>query len=242
MLLKNKVIVIFGGEGLLGKVFVDSINENGGTSIIADIKNSSNTNSYVVDCLSSESLENFISDVKKDFGKVDAIVNCSYPKNKNYGRKLPKVDFDDFIENNRDHLGAFFLPVKKFINFFLEQGYGNVVSISSIYGTTAPKFSLYENTDMTVPVEYITSKAAINQLTKYLAKFYKGKKIRFNSISPGGIFDHQPSSFIERYSAECIDKGMLDPEDIAGTLIFLLSDLSRYINGQNIIVDDGFSL
>ena len=67
-------------------------------------------------------------------------------------------------------------------------------------------------------------------------------KIRFNSISPGGIFDHQPSSFIERYSAECIDKGMLDPEDIAGTLIFLLSDLSRYINGQNIIVDDGFSL
>ena len=79
-------------------------------------------------------------------------------------------------------------------------------------------------------------------MTKYFASYYKGKGIRANSISPGGILNDQPSEFISSYNKECLSKGMLSENDVAGVLIFLLSDASSYINGQNFIVDDGFTL
>ena len=63
-----------------------------------------------------------------------------------------------------------------------------------------------------------------------------------NCISPGGILDNQPEAFLQKYNARCGGKGMLDPQDINGSLLFLLSDASKYITGQNLIVDDGFSL
>ena len=67
-------------------------------------------------------------------------------------------------------------------------------------------------------------------------------QIRCNCISPGGILDNQPSEFLERYKRNCLSKGMIDGEDLKGALLFLLSDSSSYVNGQNIIVDDGFTL
>jgi NAD(P)-dependent dehydrogenase (short-subunit alcohol dehydrogenase family) len=80
------------------------------------------------------------------------------------------------------------------------------------------------------------------QLTRYFAQYFKGDSIRVNSLSPGGIFHNQPSSFLEAYSKHCGKKGMLDPQDIIGALLFLLSNGSRYMTGQNLIIDDGFSL
>ena len=95
---------------------------------------------------------------------------------------------------------------------------------------------------MTMPVEYAAIKSALIHLTKYMAKYLKDKNVRVNCISPGGILDKQPESFLEQYKSNCLSKGMLDPEDIMGALVFLLSDASKFINGQNIIVDDGFTL
>ena len=66
--------------------------------------------------------------------------------------------------------------------------------------------------------------------------------IKVNTLSPGGIFDNQPESFLEEYKKKCLNKGMLDKSDLKGTLVYLLSDMSNYVNGQNIIVDDGFTL
>ena len=106
----------------------------------------------------------------------------------------------------------------------------------------APRFELYNNTEMTMPVEYAAIKSALIHFTKYLAKYLKGKNIRVNSISPGGILDNQPEEFLLKYKKFCLNKGMLDPNNISGTLNFLLSDMSELINGQNIVVDDGFAL
>ena len=92
------------------------------------------------------------------------------------------------------------------------------------------------------PIEYSASKAGIINMTKYLAKYFKKKNIRVNCISPGGILDNQPEAFLKKYKKDCLSKGMLDPKDLCGTLNFLLSEDSRYINGQNIIIDDGWSL
>jgi len=75
-----------------------------------------------------------------------------------------------------------------------------------------------------------------------MSKYFKGKNIRVNSISLGGLIDAQPEAFLKEYMKYTLNKGMLDPKDIVGTLIFLLSNNSQYINGQNIVVDDGFTL
>jgi enoyl-[acyl-carrier-protein] reductase (NADH) len=66
--------------------------------------------------------------------------------------------------------------------------------------------------------------------------------IKVKDLSPGGIFDHQPETFLDKYKEKCLNKGMLDKSDLKGTLVYLISDMSRYVNGQNIIVDDGFSI
>ena len=105
-----------------------------------------------------------------------------------------------------------------------------------------PKFAIYNETEMTSPVEYAAIKAGLIHLTKYMAKYLKGKNIRVNTISPGGILNNQPKQFLKKYNNQCSTKGMLDAKDLNGTLIFLLSDASSYLNGQNIVVDDGFCL
>ena len=75
-----------------------------------------------------------------------------------------------------------------------------------------------------------------------MAKCLGRKNIRVNAISPGGILNNQPKNFLKMYNKRCLNKGMLDAKDLSGALIFLLSDNSRYVNGQNIVVDDGFTL
>lgn len=256
-LLNGKVILVTGGAGLLGQEFVRAIVENGGIAIIGDINekegqricqklcnvlNSNNINYYTLDITSKESIQKCISFLDKNFGKVDALVNNAYPRNKNYGRHFFDVEYEDFCENVSLHLGGYFLASQQFASYFKKQKYGNIINIASIYGVVAPKFEIYTGTNMTVPIEYAAIKSAIIHLTRYMAKYFKGLNIRVNCISPGGIVDNQPEIFLNEYLKKCINKGMLENRDITDTLIFLLSDMSKYINGQNVVVDDGFTL
>ena len=132
---------------------------------------------------------------------------------------------------------------KTILRSFSDQGYGNLINISSIQGLNAPKFDHYDGTNMTSPIEYSAIKAGIISITKWLAKYYSNKNIRINCISPGGILDNQPKSFLKKYRSSCSNIGMLSAEQhISDSIVFLLSDASKAINGQNIIIDDGWSL
>ena len=244
MSLENKVIVVTGGNGLLGKSFVKAINKAGGIPVIADINEKSEMDyAYVkLDITSKKSIIKAIKHIDKKYGHIDGLINNAYPRNKNYGQLFENVDYEDFCDNLNMNLGGYFLTSQQFITYFQKQGYGNVINISSIYGVITPRFEIYNNTEMTTPVEYIAIKSALINLTKYMAKYFKGSNIRFNSVSLGGIFNNQPDSFIQGYNSYCLNKGMLDPKDINGVIIFLLSENSTFINGQNIIVDDGFTL
>ena len=106
----------------------------------------------------------------------------------------------------------------------------------------APRFEVYAGSSMTMPVEYAAIKSAVIQLTKYFAKYFLKDGIRCNALSPGGILDQQPDSFTSSYNKHCGAKGMLDPRDVVATLLYLLSDDSKYMTGQNLIIDDGFCL
>lgn len=256
-MLKEKVVVITGGAGLIGKEFVKAVIENDGMAIIADINNeiglkakedlskelnTNNIDFINLDITSKESLNECIEYLDNKYKKIDALVNNAYPRNKNYGRHFFDVEYNDFVENTGLNLGGYFTASQQFAQYFQKQGYGNIVNISSIYGVVAPRFEVYDNTPMTMPVEYAAIKSGLIHLTKYMAKYFKGMNIKVNALSPGGIFDHQPEAFLEKYKEKCLNKGMLDKSDLKGTLVYLLSDMSMYVNGQNIVVDDGFSL
>ncbi len=251
-MLKNKVIVVTGGAGAIGKYFVRGIVEQGGVAIVADI-NLKAAKLLAIDCAghaeaaylditNKNSIVALIADLLQRYGRIDALVNNAYPRNKNYGCRLEEVTYSDFCENVNLHLGGYFLVAQQFCSVFKRRGYGNVVNMSSIYGSIAPRFELYEGTAMTTPVEYAAIKAAIEHLTRYFAQYFKGTGIRVNSLSPGGILAQQPTTFLEAYRKNCASKGMIDAKDLLGALMFLLSDDSSVMTGQNLIVDDGFSL
>ena len=237
-MLKEKIIIVTGGNGLLGKKFCKILEQNNAVVIPADI----NSQHYKLDITSEESILDLINKVSNKYEKIDGWVNCAYPRNKNYGRHIFDVKISDFNENVNMNLGGYFLCCQQIAKYFVNQGYGNIVNIASIYGVTAPRFEIYDNTEMTMPVEYAVIKSGLIHLTKYLAKYLKGKNIRVNSLSPGGILNNQAESFLEAYKTYCLNKGMLDADDMCGTLIYLLSDMSKFVNGQNIVIDDGFCL
>jgi NAD(P)-dependent dehydrogenase (short-subunit alcohol dehydrogenase family) len=251
-MIENKVIVVVGGAGVLGQCFVRGISDRGGVVVVADIDAeaakllaqdcSNHADSAYLDITNKDSIEDLISIMVEKYGRIDALVNNAYPRNKNYGKKLEDVSYADFCENVNIHLGGYFLVAQQFCLEFKKQGHGNIINMSSIYGSMVPRFQIYNQTLITMPVEYAAIKSAIEHLTRYFAQYFKGTGIRVNSISPGGILAGQPVEFLESYKKYCSTKGMLDGADIVGALIFLLSDASNFINGQNLIVDDGFSL
>lgn len=256
VLLSKKIIVVTGGAGVLGKHFCSAIVEHGGVAVVADCDKDSvarvvaelnqlrsgGGEPAILDITNQQSVEALITNLHERFGRIDAVVNNAYPRNQNYGRKLEDVTYEDFCDNVGKHLGGYFLVAQKFGLYFRDHVGGNIVNISSIYGVIAPRFEIYSGTPMTMPVEYSATKSAVIQLTRYFAQYFKGSGIRVNSLSPGGILAAQPVSFLAGYKGYCASKGMLLPTDVVGTLLFLLSDQSQFITGQNLIVDDGFSL
>jgi NAD(P)-dependent dehydrogenase (short-subunit alcohol dehydrogenase family) len=211
--------------------FAEKIKANGGEAEAA-----------ILNITDSVSVNNLIASLHERYGRIDAVVNNAYPRNKNYGRRLEDVTYTDFCENVSMHLGGCFLVAQKFALYFREHNGGNIVNMASVYGTLTPRFEIYADTSMTMPVEYAAIKSAVIQVTRFFAQYFKTDGVRCNSISPGGILDDQPDNFLEKYNSHCGTKGMLNPQDIKGALVFLLSDASKYINGQNLIIDDGFSL
>lgn len=256
--LQNKLIVITGGAGLIGKGFVEAVVENGGTVILADIDELSGNRVkdelskrletdkiefFKVDITSRPSIQALIDVVIKKHHVIDALVNNAYPRNKNYGRKFEDVTYEDFCENLNLHLGGYFLMSQEVAKVMIHQQRGIIVYIASIYGFMAPRFELYENAGFTSPVEYSAIKGGLLSLTKYLASYLGRHGIRVNAISPGGVHNQQPESFVTQYSKKTmIGNRMAEPDDLTGALLFLLSDASKYITGQNIVVDGGWSI
>ena len=254
--IKDRVIVITGAAGTIGSEFARAVSGAGAVAVIADRCEESGARLATeiaslpgqkaefqpLDITSQESLQRLIGTLTDRYGRIDALVNNAYPRNSRYGSRFEEVTYQDFCDNVGSHLGGYFLASQQFGLHFKKQGHGNIVNMASIYGVVAPRFEIYQGTPMTMPVEYAAIKSAVIHLTKYLAQYFKGSNIRVNCISPGGILAGQPAEFLEAYREYASSKGMLDPKDLAGTLLYLLSDLSSYVNGQNIVVDDGWTL
>lgn len=252
-MIDNKVVLITGGVGRLGLGVAKKILELNGKVIVIDnnqkgifeFKNTFSEDKALAvfaDINNPDEIDKCIEKAIDKFGKFDAAIHSAYPRSTGWGTKFEDLQKKFLNEDLSQQLGGAILFSQRILRYFKSIGNGNLIHISSIQGVNSPKFEHYKDTPMVSPVEYSAIKAGIIAITKYLSKYYKNSNIRVNSISPGGILDGQLKIFLEKYRSSCNDKGMLEVNDIVGTIIFLISDHSRYINGQNIIIDDGWSL
>lgn len=242
--LKNNVIIVTGGSGLLGKVIVNELNKNNAIVINADINVETNNTLTEIRCdiTDTESIKNTIESVYKTYGKIDGLVNNAYPRTKDWGVNFEDIDYSSWKKNIDWQLNSQFYICQQVIELMKPKKSGSIVNMASIYGILGPDFSVYEGTKMTMPAAYSAIKGALINFTRYLASYCGPHRIRVNCVSPGGIFDNQNPIFVKNYEQKVPLRRMGMPNDIAPPVAFLLSDDSSYITGHNLVVDGGWSI
>ncbi len=250
----NKKIVITGAFGKIGFVAASILLKQGHSVVLSDIninlkkynalkiKFKNNVEYFKSNVTKSSEIDRLIQFTIKKFMKIDILIHCAYPKNSKFTNFDKKINEKNLSLTLFNHLGATIIISQKFLKYFQKEKSGNIILFSSIQGISSPKFEHYKGTSIQSPIEYSAIKSGIISITKYLAKYSKNKNLKINCISPGGIFDNQSKIFVKKYKTSCLNKGLLDPIDIVGAISFLISNNSKYINGQNIIIDDGWSL
>ena len=252
--MKNKkTIFITGGAGRIGLSLAIQLVNNKENVLIGDL-NKKKLNK-IKKTINSKHLEVFSGDLTKirnidklikfgisKFGQINSAVHCLYPTSRGWGTKFENLKEKYLNKDIQNQLGGTIFFSQRILKYFLKQKEGNLILVSSIQGIQSPKFDHYNNLNMSSPIEYSAVKAGVISITKYLSKYYRNKNIRVNCISPGGIEDNQPSLFKKRYKLSCNSKGLLSAKDVSNSIKFLLSDETKYFNGQNLVVDDGWSL
>lgn len=249
--LKGKVVIQFGGTGLLGRALVKSLASAGAILVVAsrnraalqslaDAECAAGLKLYIeeTDIGSEASLATLRDRVLAKHGRVDGIVFNAV------SRPMRTMDDDLQIwrESMETNATGFFATCRVFGNTMAKQGGGSIVNIASIYGIVGSNLSLYEGTTMTAAPDYFFHKGGMINLTRYLASHYGAQKVRVNVVSPGGIYNPetpQSAAFINRYNKITMLGRMCDAAEVGGAVIFLLSDSASYITGANIPVDGG---
>jgi NAD(P)-dependent dehydrogenase (short-subunit alcohol dehydrogenase family) len=241
--LKNKVVVVTGSSGLLGRSMVRAIEMAGGQAVGLDIQTHTEVkNNFVCDVTSETDVERNINVICEKFGRIDGWVNNAYPRTADWGKPIEEVTMESWRTNVDLHMNSYFMCSRMILEYMRTKEFGSLINMGSIYGIQGPDFTVYEGTKMTNPVGYAAIKGGIINLTKYLASYYGQFKIRVNTVSPGGVFDNQPSAFVINYERKVPLKKMALPDDIAPSVVFLLSNEASYITGHNLIVDGGWSI
>ncbi|NQU17116.1 MAG: SDR family oxidoreductase [Candidatus Saganbacteria bacterium] len=247
--LKGKKAVVAGGAGLIGRQIVVSFAQAGAHVVIADISEKEgkafaaelrtknyNVEFIVFDVTALEILqENIIG-----LGKIDIWVNSAYPRTSDWSNKVEDISVESWRKNIDIQLNSYSL-ISKFVAESMKESGGSIVNLGSIYGVVGPDFTVYEGTDITVPMAYAAIKGGIVNLGRYLASYFGKYNIRVNSICLGGVFDNQDPIFVNSYSKKVPLGRMAKADDIACAALFLASDASSYITGATIMVDGGWT-
>ena len=241
--LAKKIIIVTGGNGLLGTSIIQKLKVDGAFVINLDINHMTNENLSNVQCdiTNQESIDSSLNLILDMYSKIDGLVNNAYPRTQDWGNKFEDIKLDSWKKNIDWHLNSYFYMSQQVAIQMVKQKYGSIVNIASIYGVIGPDFTVYDGTKMTMPAGYAAIKGGLINLTRYMASYFGPYKIRVNTVSPGGIFDDQNSIFVNNYEKKVPLRRMGNPEDIAPSVSFLLSEESTYITGQNLIVDGGWT-
>ncbi len=259
--LLDKVIIITGGSGLLGEQFANAIASAKGTPVLIDInykkalsicndlKVNFNINALAIKCNITK--ENEVKKAfkiiknkfknKKIFGLINNAAFNPQPvknfySNSNKLEKFSKKNWDKELDVG---LGGAFICTKIFGQYFANKNSGSIINVSSDLGLKAPKQSIYKHLNFVKPITYSIIKHGIIGLTKYTCSYWSKNGVRCNTIAPGGVFNNQDKLLVKKISKEIPSGRMAKVKDFDGMIIYLLSDLSEYVNGSLISIDGG---
>jgi len=242
--LEGRIAIVTGSSGLLGRRHVEALQDAGATVIGVDV--------YDVDVTDPPSIHALRDRVLRDHGRIDVIVNNAAindmvenplqnpdaSKFENYPLELWKNVLDVNVT-------GMFLCCQILGAVMAQQKQGSIINVASTYGVVAPDQSIYREEDGTQhffkSAAYPTSKGAVIMFTKFLATYWGSTGVRVNALSPGGVQNGQSPTFIRRYSEKTPLGRMANDNDYEGALVFLASDASAYMTGQNLIVDGGWT-
>lgn len=242
-MLKDKIILVTGGSGLLGKEMIADIRNKGGIPINLDVKveRDLSKNEWTCDITSDNDIKESVSAILKQYGRIDGLVNNAYPRTSDWGASFEEITAESWRQNVDWQLNSYFLMSREVLVHMKNKKTGTIVNIGSIYGVVGNDFTLYESSNIRTAPAYSAIKGGLINLTRYMAALYGQHGIRINCVSPGGIFDNQDLSFVSAYEKRVPLKRMGRPDDIAPAVSFLLSSESKYITGQNLLVDGGWT-
>ena len=265
--LKDRVAVVTGGAGLLGAEFCKTLAEAGACVAIVDLnlaaadkvaegltKDGYRVKGFGVDITQPDSIKQFVASVLSDFGRLDILVNSAALDPKfdpdAASRGIAPGSFEDYPLDQWNaalnvNLTGMFLITQACVKPMLAQGgKGSIINICSTYGLNGPDQRIYIKQGKRVafkPVYYTVTKAGVLGFTKYLAAYYADSEIRVNALTPGGVFNNHEEYFVKNYSAKTILGRMARKDEMNGALLFLASDASSYMTGNNVVVDGGWT-
>ena len=254
--LKDKIIFVAGGAGLLGGEIAQAVSQWMAVTVILDVnrkkgkaleqkicKEGGKACFEFFDMTRLGRIEQNLQRLIKKYGRLDGWVNASYPRTRDWGLPLEKVKIKSFQKNIDMHLNSYIwssrlaaLEMKK------NKIQGAIVNLGSIYGVQGNDFTVYHGTNMTTPMAYSSIKGGIVNGTRFLASYFGRYGIRVNTVCPGAIFDHQERKFVRNYQEKVPLQRLGKPEDVAGVVCFLLSKASSYMTGATVMVDGGWSI
>ncbi|HEX6269758.1 MAG TPA: SDR family oxidoreductase [Anaerolineales bacterium] len=265
--LRGRVAIVTGGGGQLGFEFCKTLAEAGAAIVVVDLNASAAQ--AVVDTLTKSGykalaiptditkpdlVNALVEKVLSAFGRLDVLVNSAAldPKFDSDALKegLTAGAFEDYPLDQWNaalnvNLTGTFLVTQACVRPMIEQGKkGSIINICSTYGLNGPDQRIYVKGDERVafkPVYYTVTKAGVLGFTKYLAAYYAGTEIRVNALTPGGVFNNHEDYFVKNYSAKTIMGRMAKKDEMNGALLFLASDASSYMTGNNVVVDGGWT-
>ncbi len=263
--LAGKTAVVTGATGILGRRFCAGLAEFGANVVVTDLDQGQTGElaqtlqkqhgvkalGVACDVSSEKSVIEMVRKVTDQFGEIHVLHNNAAGKSDDLDQffaPFEQYSLDQWRRIMAVNIDGMFLVAREVGRQMTQQAKGgSIIQTASIYGVVAPDQRIYAGShylgrQINTPAVYSASKAAVIGLTRYLATYWADKGIRVNALSPGGVESGQNETFMRNYSARVPLGRMAQADEMVGTLIFLASDASSYVTGQNFLVDGGLSV
>lgn len=261
--LNGKVAIVTGAGGILGSHFAAGLASAGAKVALLDLttgvvgqaervagRYDTECVGLVCDITQPEEVQRAVAEVTAELGGVHVLHNNAAWKSADldaFFAPFEEFDIDTWRQVMSVNIDGMFLMAQAVSKQMIRQGSGgSIIQTASIYGIVAPDQRIYEgssylNMPINTPAVYSASKASVVGLSRYLAAYLAKYAIRVNTLTPGGVESGQNDTFKEKYSNRVPLARMAEPEEMVGALLYLASDASSYVTGQNIVVDGGLS-
>jgi NAD(P)-dependent dehydrogenase (short-subunit alcohol dehydrogenase family) len=242
--LEGRVAIVTGALGKLGPVWTEALEGAGAVVIKLDVQDASGVEQ--ADVTDRAALEA----VRERFDTPFVLVNNAGidqpPEAGARTYRIEDVPLEDFRRTVDVNLVGAFNAIQVFGSAMRDAGGGSIVNIGSLYASIAPEPAFYDHMQadppFLKPAAYGASKAGLLALTRYFARLWGPQGVRVNALSPGGVLGGQDPEFLRKYTARVPLGRMAEPADLAGALLFLASDASRYVTGHELRVVGGFTV